>query len=275
MKEPTIVFRNGPNLAVYRQIEELQHYWEMRWKNTNLKRVLKNARSGNLGELESPFIENLPKDSPILEAGCGPGRIVCALQARGYTVEGIDYAADTIERVRQFAPELNLRAGDILAVDRPDGYYGAYISLGVLEHAEDGPDAGLVEAWRILKPGGAALVMVPYLNQPRRKAYKAAAPLNPDLVPKRMRFYQYQFDPADFENRLASAGFDVTSSLPLQLLEGFSSDFRLGRWLYTRHYFSWRLYRKLQRMGEHFPEAIRQNFSHMRLFIARKPNRNL
>ncbi len=80
MNNENMYFKHGHNLAVYRQIEELQGYWERRWSSTNLGSLLNNARLGNLAELEYPFSRYLPKDGPILEAGCGTGRIVCALQ---------------------------------------------------------------------------------------------------------------------------------------------------------------------------------------------------
>ena len=104
MDDHVLFFKHGPNLAVYRRLNEMQEYWERRWSGTNLKTMLRNARTGDLGELEALMLAYLPKDGLLLEAGCGPGRIVCALAARGYHVEGIDYAADTIARARLIAP---------------------------------------------------------------------------------------------------------------------------------------------------------------------------
>jgi SAM-dependent methyltransferase len=268
MEDQNLYFKQGPNLAVYRRIEGLQEYWERRWSGTNIKALLMNARRGDLGELDIPFTAHLPRDGPILEAGCGPGRIVGALQARGYTVEGIDYAAETIARLQKVAPDLNVRSGDIFAVDRPDGYYSAYISLGVLEHEERGPEPGLAEAWRVLRPSGIALIMVPFLNRARRRIYRSAGSLVPDAAPAQARFYQYQFDPDDFSQRLETAGFKIISLLPLQLFEGLSGDYPLGRWLHRRHYFSWRLNRALQRLGEKAPPQIKLQYAHMLLWIA-------
>ena len=128
-KDRRIAFKSGSNLIVFREIGELQQYWEMRWKNARLRSMLKQARSERIDDFEAPFKMYLPKDGIILEAGCGTGRIVAALQARGFTVEGIDYASETIARVQEVDPSLDVRKGDILAIDRPDGYYGGYVSL--------------------------------------------------------------------------------------------------------------------------------------------------
>ena len=74
-----------------------------------------------------------------------------ALCRCGYDIEGIDYAQSTVERIRRVAPELRVRCGDIYALPYDDGALGAYISIGLLEHAAQGPAAGLREARRVLR----------------------------------------------------------------------------------------------------------------------------
>jgi 2-polyprenyl-3-methyl-5-hydroxy-6-metoxy-1,4-benzoquinol methylase len=69
--------------------------WEARWSNRALENLLESHASGKLGEFEI-FSHYLPKDLPVLEAGCGLGQLVMALSARGYQVEGVDYAEQTI-----------------------------------------------------------------------------------------------------------------------------------------------------------------------------------
>ena len=270
MDDQSRYFKQGLNLAVYRGIQEQQQYWEHRWQGLNLNSLLKNARRGKLGEMERPYRQYLPKDGPILEAGCGTGRVVCALQARGYTMEGIDYAADTIQRVRQVDPSLEVRVGDILAIDRTDGYYAAYISLGVLEHHLEGPQAGLNEAWRVLRPGGIAFIMVPYLNRARRRTYARAPEFDLQAVPAGYRFYQYQEDIGDFNEQLARSGFEILEVIPVQLFEGLTSDWRLGRWLEKRHFFSWKVSQALKRLCDRLPGVLQLGYSHMLLFVCVK-----
>jgi SAM-dependent methyltransferase len=270
MDDQSLYFKQGPNLAVYRRIQEQQQFWERRWQGMNLKALLKNARRGQLGEMERPYRQYLPKEGPILEAGCGTGRIVCALQARGYTVEGIDYAAETIQRVCQVDPSLNVRVGDILAIDRLDGYYAGYISLGVLEHHIEGVQPGLKEAWRVLRPGGIAFIMVPYLNRARQRTYARAPEFEPSAVPAGYRFYQYQEDIGDFNEQLARTGFEILEVIPTQLFEGLTSDWRLGRWLEKRHFFSWKVNQAIKRLCEGASSGIKLGYSHMLLFVCVK-----
>ncbi len=82
--------------------------------------------------------------------------------------------------------------------------------------------------------------MVPYLNRARRRTYARAPEFDPQAVPAGYRFYQYQEDIGDFNEQLAGAGFEILEVIPVQLFEGLTSDWRLGRWLEKRHFFSWK-----------------------------------
>jgi len=269
-KDRKIAFKSGSNLIVFREIGELQQYWEMQWKNARLLAMLKQARSEKIDDFEAPFKMYLPKDGIILEAGCGTGRIVAALQARGFTVEGIDYASETIARVQEVDQSLDVRKGDILAIDRPDGYYGGYVSLGVLEHEINGPQAGLLEAWRVLRPGGVALIVVPYLNKPRKRKYKKAKELVSTDTTQGFRFFQYQFELGYFSRILDECGFKVIEQIPVMLFEGLAGDYSLGRWLGQHNFFSWKISRRLKKISEHAPAWLKQRNSSMMLFVIKK-----
>src|SRR5258708_37363467 len=103
-------------------------HWEAGWSKANLSRLLASYSSGKLDEFEGIFIRHLPRDRAVLEAGCGNGQLVVALAARGYRMEGLDYAEATVTRIREAAPHLNVRTGDIYRLDVPDGTYGGRAS---------------------------------------------------------------------------------------------------------------------------------------------------
>jgi SAM-dependent methyltransferase len=263
-------FKHTTNLAAYRRIGDLRDYWESRWQVAPIEQILETGRKGGLGELEYPFVKYLPKDKPILEAGCGKGKYVCALRARGYHVEGIDYAEKTVELLKTADPTLDVSVGDILAIDKPENYYGAYISIGVLEHNFDGPHSGLKEAYRVLRPRGVALITVPYLNWPRRRLWHRVPEVSSPILSDGLRFYQDHIDVPTFTRQLAEAGFTVLELYPHVLFGGLVRDWRLGRWLYGRNFFSWRLSQYIRASCRSAPNWLRRDLSHMMLFVCRK-----
>ncbi|MBN2117168.1 MAG: class I SAM-dependent methyltransferase [Anaerolineales bacterium] len=267
---PEAYYKHGTSLALYRPIGEMKDYWEAYWGQDDLKPLFDQARQGRLGEFEYPFSKYLPRDGVILEAGCGKGKYVCALQARGYRIEGLDYAVETIERIRQAAPDLNVRVGDIYAIDRPDGHYDAYISIGVMEHNFDGPEAALAEAYRVLCPGGIALITVPYLNFPRRRLYRRVPEMHRLELGNGLRFYQDHVNVDHFANCVQRAGFTILDRIPYGLLGGLVRDWRLGRWLYSHHFFFYRVYQLISRSCKRAPLWLRKDLSHMLMFVCQK-----
>lgn len=99
----------------------------------------------------------------ILDAGCGEGRNLHYLLARGKACFGIDRAAGAIDEVRTLAarlapalPAANFVVGEIDALPWPEGYFDAVICSAVLHFSRDERhfDAMVAEMWRVLAPGG-------------------------------------------------------------------------------------------------------------------------
>jgi SAM-dependent methyltransferase len=69
--------------------------------------------------------------SPILDAGCGAGRLLVPLQERGFDIDGCDASADMIDRCRQRAPDSNLWVSRLHKLE-PPRRYASIICSGVL-----------------------------------------------------------------------------------------------------------------------------------------------
>ena len=107
------------------------------------------------------FTRVLPKDDKILEGGCGLAPYLIRLRQLGFDVEGIDYNEAPLKKALSYDPALPLKVGDVNAVPYPDGSFGGYISLGVIEHFTEGPLRAIREARRVLKKRGVFILMVP------------------------------------------------------------------------------------------------------------------
>lgn len=175
------------------------------------------------------LLAELDRGGVHLEAGCGAGFWVAALSAAGYRVEGIDSSVPLVELVKASAPELDVCHGDALAIDRPDGHYDSYLSFGVVEHRRGGPSPFLVEAHRVLKPGGLLVLSVPHFGPLRRVKSRRRRPAPPDKGP----FYQYGFTLGELTALVRAAGFAVRRAFPVEphrLLEEESRAYeRLAR----------------------------------------------
>jgi SAM-dependent methyltransferase len=99
------------------------------------------------------YLEALPKDVRVLDAGCGEGILVDEFAGR-IDIVGVDtnYVSDRV------------REGSVTALPFPDGSFDRALCLDVLEHLtyEDQPRA-FAELHRVLRPGGELFVSVPNL----------------------------------------------------------------------------------------------------------------
>jgi SAM-dependent methyltransferase len=69
--------------------------------------------------------------SPILDAGCGAGRLLVPLHAEGFDVDGCDASADMIERCRQRQPDATLWVSTLHRLE-PPRRYASVVCSGVL-----------------------------------------------------------------------------------------------------------------------------------------------
>jgi len=238
-------------------------FWDQHWRPLQVTHDrFRWAERGELPWIEEVVTQYLPREGRILEAGCGLGQYVIALRARGFDTEGIEWAGMTVEVVKKIYPDLPIRQGDVISLDVPDGYYSGYISLGVVEHRQKGPEPFLVEAHRVLCADGVALVSVPYFNLLRR--LKAAFGMYRGK-PRGMEFYQYAFTAEDFSRYLESADFKVVDWMPYGGVKGLKDEIPLLAWLLKQRGIGWRLARLFRswRWAKKF-------YGHMILFICRK-----
>lgn len=212
----------GGRLAYYRAAAD-ERFWDAHWETRVSAETYAGARRGELPFIEGVLLRHLPREGRILEAGCGLGQYVLGLSARGYPCEGVEWSRATVERVRAVVPELAIRTGDVTALDVPDGHYAGYISLGVVEHRQAGPDPFLQEAWRVLRPGGVALIAVPHLHALRR--VKATVGWYRGR-PTGLEFYQYAYSGRQMRAFLAQAGFRVIETRGYDPYKGLKDEWR-------------------------------------------------
>ncbi len=160
-------------LTLPSDLEEVQHYWN---EYINDIEIAEN-RIGTLeffDELEAyryQKLSYLPKVVPfssykgkkVLEIGCGVGidslqfaRAGAELTAVDLTPNAILFAKRNIELHGLHATFINANAESL---DLPDDHFDAVYSHGVLHHTPR-PQKAVDEVYRVLKPGGEAVIML-------------------------------------------------------------------------------------------------------------------
>ena len=99
------------------------------------------------------FLENIPEGALICDIGCGPGRVVAYLGAKGWCrVLALDYSRLSLEIARKNVSFPVIRANN-LKLPLESASIDAVISTGVIHHTPN-PLKALSENCRALKVGG-------------------------------------------------------------------------------------------------------------------------
>jgi SAM-dependent methyltransferase len=144
------------------------------------------------------FIERIfpRKQTPtprILDVGCGTGANLEMLGEFG-DAEGVDVSADALSFCRQRGLD-HVRLGEAETLPYSDQSFDLVTALDVVEHLDDDL-AGLREMYRVLKPGGHAMMFVP--------AFMFLWGVQDDVSHHRRRYTMKQL-----KEKVTTAGFEI------------------------------------------------------------------
>ena len=155
-----------------------------------------------------------------IDCGCGGGEYVHALRAAGANAFGIEYQKSKL--ADEAARAGVLAAGDIQALPFRDAEFEVAIVNEVLEHVPD-DRKGLREVYRVLEPGGVAIVFSPnrlypfethgvFLKRSDRRVPHTVPGI--PYVPIRLgrlwlRYWARNYWPRELRRLVSEAGFEL------------------------------------------------------------------
>lgn len=111
----------------------------------------------------------------LLEVGCGIANDLVQYAKRGFQVTGIDLSKDSIElAIKHFSLlgiKADLRNADAEELPFFDNSFDVVYSFGVLHHTTD-TEKAISEVYRVLKPGGMAVIMLYHTHSLNYVAHK-------------------------------------------------------------------------------------------------------
>lgn len=169
--------------------------------NQNYKRF-DSSRYSVWSEVKK-FINQIPENSVILDAGCGNGKNMIYLQNKGLSVKGIDFS----EKLLQICKDKNLdvEEADIRSLPYEDNSFDYVISIAVIHHLSTEKDRyqAINEMLRVCKPNGKILISTWAVEQPDKSRFKFV--LGPNYVKWENTFrYYYIYGKETISNFLRS-----------------------------------------------------------------------
>jgi SAM-dependent methyltransferase len=223
------------------------------------------------------ILKYTPRFGKVIEAGCGLGRYVFLLNKFGIDIEGLDFSLETIEYLLEWQRNHDFNAqfkiGDITQLPYSDNLLSGYLSFGVIEHFIEGPQKPLQEAYRVLKPGGVAIITTPskswfYYYSIFLTNIKALIKGIIGIKKMDRPFFQYWYTPTQLKDFIEDAGFIVTRYGSTDMLyafreycKKFSIKLEKHKWLFT--------------FSQKLEKTFLNKFSAQSVVIAIKPGQKL
>ena len=230
-------------------------FWDKNWQDASIEEA---KRFSQISFLRPIFDKYFPKAGKILEAGCGLGHYLIYYRNRGYDIEGVDWAKETVKRILEYDNTIPIKTADVSALPYKDKYFKVYFSGGVIEHFEQGPFKVLKEAYRVLDTDGLLIITVPYINLLRavedllffrlinckthqrlsidghKMRYTLVKEHNRQNNPfQEFHFHEYAYKRKEIGSILRQAGFEIIYSRGISLMWGLK-DFALVRMSYGK-----------------------------------------
>jgi SAM-dependent methyltransferase len=189
----------------------VREYWAARWREIPADQPMQNRDAYPLKYAE---LAVQGKDQPILEAGCGAGRILRYYHDRGYDITGMDYIEVAIEKLKQIDPTLKAEVGDITQLRYPDRSFGCVLAFGLYHNLEKDLDRAIAETHRVLRRDGRVCASFRADNLQTRLTDWLA-----DRRAKRgeeKNFHKMNLTRREYERLFTRAGFEVQAVYPVE-----------------------------------------------------------
>ncbi len=182
--------------------------WTNEWKGLSIESEI---RMWDYYGLRPWILKYTPRYGEVLEAGCGLGRYNFYLSNFGINITGLDFSKETIEHLNKWQKEkgynIKFITGDVKKLPYADNSLSGYLSFGVIEHFQEGPKEVLDEVYRVLKPGGIAIITTPNKswNVRKNKIKRRIKDVIKFIIGRKIvksPFFQYEYTPKQLKNFL-------------------------------------------------------------------------
>jgi len=179
-------------------------YWEDRWG-----RIPADDGELNLERYPGKYAKTAIQKGgePVLEAGCGAGRVLIYYHRKGLNITGMDYVQGAVDKIKSLEPDINVTAEDIRNLPYEHGQFGVVLAFGLYHSLEDGIDLAFSETRRVMRPGGILCASMRADNLQNRIVDWLAS--RNTLKDAEVSFHKLNLRRSEFKKMLDDAGFDL------------------------------------------------------------------
>ncbi len=133
--------------------------WISRKQLRKATTLAERTRDSEDVSLLNDFMERLPTNAKVLDAGCGAGIPISQMLSERFQVTGVDFSEAQIELAKKNVPNATFLCEDMTKLDFPENTFDGITSYYAIIHIPREEHQGLLtNFYKMLKPGGFALL---------------------------------------------------------------------------------------------------------------------
>ena len=211
----------------YRAHSGSKAYWAKRWGQ-----IPADDGELNLQRYPGKYAEEVMRwtDGPVLEAGCGAGRVLIHYYRQGRPIVGMDFIETALTKIRSIEPEIPLCTADTMEMPFCDESFSAVLAFGLYHGLENGIEKALAETRRIIRPGGWLCVSLRADNIQNRVVDWMAernAPKDAEV-----QFHKANYTRQEFVKLVEDAGFSVKA---MEYVENMPFLYKIAAFRHRSH----------------------------------------
>lgn len=212
------------NRLVYIESTSSNSFWDKHWKKHFSRYNHVKGYNNMILRFSKKYLRSGAK---VLEGGCGYGQNVFYLKNAGFDSVGLDYAKETVNRIKKEHPDLKIILGDVRKLPFSNNSFDGYWSLGVIEHFYEGYEDIANEMYRVIKPEGNLFLTFPHMSKRRRrKSQLRLYPIWKEDAKLLRDFYQFALDEYDVIQEFKKKGFKLVEAKPYDGLKGYKDELK-------------------------------------------------
>ena len=126
-------------------------YWQQHWSQ-----IPADDGALNLDRYPGRYAEAVMRavDGPVLEAGCGAGRVLLHYRRAGRQIVGMDFIEVAVRKIRHASAEVPLSVADVTGLPFADASFAGVLAFGLYHSLEHGVERAFAETRRIMRRAG-------------------------------------------------------------------------------------------------------------------------
>ncbi len=141
------------------EIEQIRSIVSIGFDKVGIKYSKMRLESDEEVQLLPDFMNRLPSNALVLDAGCGAGEPITKILSERFNVVGVDVSRKQVEAARRILPACEFIWQDMTTLAYPNGHFDGIISYYAIQHVPREEHIGLIDNfYRMLKEGGYALL---------------------------------------------------------------------------------------------------------------------